>query len=65
MQREISKTGRAALILIGDELREGFSGQIVIDCNDGGVGNLVFSTRIAAKELLEWRRNPGPEEKKG
>ena len=65
MTREISKTGRAALIRIGDELREGFSGKIVIDCNDGGVGSVTFSTRITAKELLEWKRYPRPEEKKG
>jgi hypothetical protein len=53
--KEISATAREALILIGEKLREGYSGKIEIDCHDGGVRNLTIPLRYSGKELIDRR----------
>lgn len=42
---KIPDTARAALLVIADWLRDGFTGEIVVQCKDGGVRHVDCTQR--------------------
>jgi hypothetical protein len=57
---DLSPTGRAAVQWFAQKLRDGFSGKIYFEVNDGGIRHCDATDRISAKELLagRWKRSP-------
>ena len=53
MTKKLSEKARVSLEEIRRHLADGFTGQIVLNCTEGGVSNIDFTKRIRPKDLLD------------
>jgi len=49
--RQLSPSGRRAVLRVAEILRRGFTGQIVLECNDGGVHWIEYPVREHTSDM--------------